>query len=700
MADKLLSIARALDARLLGKTLGDLSTWATWTAVLRAAFGMELSAEELATFASVAGGRAAPRERVRELWVIAGRRSGKSRMAGVIGVYLAVFARHALAAGERGMVLILAGSQDQAGVVFGYCKAFLEASPALKREIVDATRSEIRLKNGITLAIHSNSFRTVRGRTLCGVVFDEVATWRSDQSAQPDTETYSACLPALITTKGMLVGISTGYKRAGLLFEKHRDHFGQDSADVLIVQGGTTTFNRTLTEADIAAQRAADPGAAAAEWDGLFRQDVATFFDDALIDGATDRDRPLEVSARAGIEYRMFVDASGGATDGDAYAVAIAHMEADTVVLDVVRGVVGKFDPARVTRDFAALAKEYGIGTVFGDRYGHEWVSSSWGECGIAYQRTELSKSAIYLEVVPLFARAALRLPDHAKLLRELHLLERRTRRGGKDVVDHPRGEHDDHAAAACGALHLAATLAPSLWSRQAIGEPTEMPRLAEYIMAVMAAGKRDIGVCYFTMTRDRVLHLIDVVIEPPSPRLFDAVVTRVFDLARLMKASNAGFLTAKALVGELGRRGQRAATIDDFLGKDVEALDMRASVHISGLIGATMLAGAFAQTKKLGDGLSSEGAGALFAGSNQTTTLDCAGSGAHIFGSNNTLTLTGGCTWLDMVGSNNTIIVALAKGANIDFAGSNNAITWTSPDGKEPVVRHLGSGNTLTAGH
>ena len=77
-------------------------------------------------------------------------------------------------------------------------------------------------------------------------------------------------------------------------------------------------------------------------------------------------------------------------------------------------------------------------------------------------------------------------------------------------------------------------------------------------------------------------------------------------------------------------------------------------------------------------------------AGSNQTTTLDCAGGGAHIFGSNNTLTLTGACTWLDMVGSNNPIIIALANGANIEFAGSNNAITWTSPDGKEPVVRHL----------
>jgi hypothetical protein len=106
------------------------------------------------------------------------------------------------------------------------------------------------------------------------------------------------------------------------------------------------------------------------------------------------------------------------------------------------------------------------------------------------------------------------------------------------------------------------------------------------------------------------------------------------------------------------------------------------------------------AQTKKLGDGLSFEGAGASFIGSGQTTTLDCAGGGAHILGSNNTLTLVGGCRWLDMVGSNNIVIVAFGNGANIEFAGSNNAITWTSPDGKEPIVRHVGSGNTLTAGH
>ncbi len=122
-------------------------------------------------------------------------------------------------------------------------------------------------------------------------------------------------------------------------------------------------------------------------------------------------------------------------------------------------------------------------------------------------------------------------------------------------------------------------------------------------------------------------------------------------------------------------------------------------SAIVLGLLVATSAVGS-AQTRKLNDGLSFEGAGASFIGSGQTTTLDCAGGGAHILGSNNTLTLIGGCKWLDMVGSNNFVTVAFRVGANIEFAGSNNSITWTSPDGKEPAVRHVGSNNTLTAGN
>ena len=77
-------------------------------------------------------------------------------------------------------------------------------------------------------------------------MFDEVARWRDELSAAPDTETYRSVLPSLLTTRGMLVGISTGYRRTGLLYQKHRDFFGQDSDDTPVVQGSTQRFNGTL----------------------------------------------------------------------------------------------------------------------------------------------------------------------------------------------------------------------------------------------------------------------------------------------------------------------------------------------------------------------------------------------------------------------------------------------------------------------
>src|SRR5262249_10758146 len=73
----------------------------------------------------------------------------------------------------------------------------------------------------------------------------------------------------------------------------------------------------------------------------------------------------------------------------------------------------------------------------------------------ITYQRSELAKSQIYLEALPCFTRGAVLLPNHARLLRELRLLERRTHRSGRDTIDHgPRG-HDDLANCVCGVLRL-----------------------------------------------------------------------------------------------------------------------------------------------------------------------------------------------------------------------------------------------------
>src|ERR1700759_1236682 len=116
-----------------------------WLAVLKGTFALELTLAEIALFSAVAGGRPVPKKRVRELWAIAGRRSGKSRIAAALAAYAACFVPHKGARGQRPMCRVPAMSQDQATTVLEYGKGFLTASPALAREIVGETRSSVTL---------------------------------------------------------------------------------------------------------------------------------------------------------------------------------------------------------------------------------------------------------------------------------------------------------------------------------------------------------------------------------------------------------------------------------------------------------------------------------------------------------------------------------------------------------------------------
>jgi hypothetical protein len=464
------TIDRALrNKRLLGAALGDAGSWVTWLAVLRAAFGLSLDDDQRQLFAGVSGGRAPPTKRVRELWAMVGRKGGKSRMAAAIAVYLALFVKYKLSRGERGMVLVLAMSMDQARVVFDYCIGFLSTSDVLRREIVSTTANEIRLRNGITIATHANSFRSVRGRTLCACVCDEVCFWRDDTTAIPDTETYTAVLPSLLTTNGMLIGISSAYRRVGLLYSKYGQHFGVADDDVLVVKGGTQQFNGTVDDVRLAAMRAADPTAAASEWDSEFRDDLSGLFDDAVIDRAVNRSRPLELPPQPDVIYKAYVDPSGGAISGDAYSICIGHKDGERSVVDVVRARTGPFNPQEVTREYAALCKQYRVSAVTGDKYAKEWVQQAWRDLLGAYREAGLYAWQIYLEALAPFNRGLVELPDLPPLVRELKLLQRVAGRTGKESVEHPRGGHDDLANAVCGCLQL---LSAVVWDEPAIVAP------------------------------------------------------------------------------------------------------------------------------------------------------------------------------------------------------------------------------------
>ena len=90
-------------------------------------------------------------------------------------------------------------------------------------------------------------------------------------------------------------------------------------------------------------------------------------------------------------------------------------------------------------------------------------MTEAFRDAAIAYQAADRSKRELYIEAGPLFATGRVELLDHRDLITELRQLERRTRSGGRDLVDHPPRGHDDRANAACGALYMAAAAGPEI---------------------------------------------------------------------------------------------------------------------------------------------------------------------------------------------------------------------------------------------
>src|SRR5580700_8628502 len=95
----------------------------------------------------------------------------------------------------------------------------------LRGLVTRETTDGLELSTGAELSVLASNFRSVRGRSIACAILDECAYWRDESSASPDTETYSALVPGLATIPGaMLIGMSSPYRRAGLLYEKWRDH--------------------------------------------------------------------------------------------------------------------------------------------------------------------------------------------------------------------------------------------------------------------------------------------------------------------------------------------------------------------------------------------------------------------------------------------------------------------------------------------
>lgn len=437
------------DPQLFGDQFGG-ESWTAWRALLAGFYGLALDDAEAEHWRQLTAREKSPQAAHDELWLAVGRRGGKSQIAALTAIYEAAFKDYSadLSPGEVATVMILAADRKQARSVMRYISGLINKNPMLKRLIAREDVESIQLTNRAAIEVHTASFRAVRGYSVACCIADEVAFWRSEDSANPDYEILNAIRPAMATLGGKLIALSSPYSKRGELWNAYRRYYGKDGSDVLVAQAASRDMNPKLSQTFIDREMARDPASASAEYMAQFRSDIASFISRDVIADLT-RNDPLTIPHDWSRRYVAFVDPAGGGKDE--FTLAIGHRDGNRMIVDLLAAQRGT--PATIVEEYADTLRAYRIHNVTGDRYAGSWPADEFKRHGITFECSSKVRSDLYKDALNVINSARCELPPDDKLIGQFAALERRTSRSGKDTIDHGPGGHDDRANAVAGLI-------------------------------------------------------------------------------------------------------------------------------------------------------------------------------------------------------------------------------------------------------
>lgn len=460
---------------------GSIKSWNRWKVALRTLYGLPVPKHYRWLVQQCTGRDPAklPRKGFSTALFLTGRRSGKSRTAAIIGVYEGVLAgRQAkLSKGEHGVVPVVSPTKSQSRVVRDYMRAICQ-TPLIAQEVATETRDGIELKDGTRIECLAGDWRTVRNFTCLCCVLDEAAFmgYSEESKVKSDTELVRALKPSLATSGGKMIIISSPYAMKGYCYQQYQKCFGNDRARTLVWNCGSRVMNPTLPQSIVDEAMIEDRAAAEAEYLGRFRSDVQSFLPRDVVQAAVVPGR-TSIRPDKRRRYFAFCDLSGGRAD-DA-ALAIGHQQGHRTIIDLVRRWRAPFSPDEIVGDMVKQLASYQCKRVTGDRYSANFAKDAFTARGVRYDWSEKVKSDCYLELLPRICSGQVELPDDEVLISQLSNLNRFTRSGGRDRIDHMPGQHDDVSNAVAGCVTVASKRRVEL--RPMFGAGSEPPGTTQF---------------------------------------------------------------------------------------------------------------------------------------------------------------------------------------------------------------------------
>jgi len=214
------------------------------------------------------------RERPKRALLLCARQSGKTTVAALLAIWVALYEAPAL-------VLIVSPSQRQSGEVFRSLMLLyqkIEGAP----ELVSESALRAQLANGSRIIALPGSERTVRGYAGAKLIV-------LDEAARIDDSLIAALRPMMATVDGSLIALSTPFGKRGWYFEAWVGDASWHRVRVPATE--CPRLSATFLQEEL---RELGPLAYSEEYELAFNEPDEAMFNTALIDRAfTSEVRPL-----------------------------------------------------------------------------------------------------------------------------------------------------------------------------------------------------------------------------------------------------------------------------------------------------------------------------------------------------------------------------------------------------------------------
>jgi hypothetical protein len=394
-----------------------------------------------------------------------GRRGGKSTLADVLVLYDALYRealREYLLPGEPRVAAIVAQNLMRARRHITRILSWVKGNPKLKGMLESETVDELTFSNGSVIAAFPCSARSLRGDAWSSCVLDElghfVDTTEGDASGD---RVYGSVTPSLtqFADAGWLISISTPRFRQGMFWTLVQRAQGGQFPHLHYVHKTSLQMNSRLSPTYLARKELEDVDLYRREYLAEFT-DAGAFLGNLDVLACVRRGEGILPPAE-GIRYRCAIDP---AFERDNFALAIAHTEQDTSIVDGVWVWRDGFD---VTLDqVAAVVKTYRVRQLLTDQHSAAAILDGLKRRGLTARVRDWTNATKYNGFTRLKAALSTRtieLPDDQELISELLNLEASPTSGGLTRIAAAGSGHDDRASV------LAALALEMLGRREAV---------------------------------------------------------------------------------------------------------------------------------------------------------------------------------------------------------------------------------------